>query len=67
MQTEWKKRISFMLQISTKKPAGSFELPVFGEMLYKNPINIGRIGCPPDHRFGIPSIPDGLGGNDSLE
>ena len=50
-----------------QKPAGSFELPVFGEMLYKNPINIGRIGCPPDHRFGIPSIPDGLGGNDSLE
>ena len=39
----------------------------FGEMLYKNPINIGRIGCPPDNRFGIPSIPDGLGGNDSLE
>lgn len=39
----------------------------FGEMLYKNPINIGRIGCPSDHRFGIPSIPDGLGGNDSLE
>ena len=67
MQTEWKKRISFMLQISTKHRQVLLNCRFFGEMLYKNPINIGRIGCPPDHRFGIPSIPDGLGGNDSLE